>query len=116
MNKELEDLVQQIVASLRYENYGNTSYLISNSKLCEKEDRPNIYGKYNYFTLKEKKIFVVRYIEKEPIIFENWYILNDFYFYYLNNHNPKITGLEKIYLQQELVMHTLLLAKKIIPL
>lgn len=61
MDKEFKDLAQQIVSSLRYENYGNTSYLISNSKLCEKEDRPNIYGQFDYFTLREKNyvLFVI---------------------------------------------------------
>ena len=116
MNKELEDLAQNIVSSLRYEDYGKVAYLVSNSKLSEKEDRLNTYGKYNYFTLEEKKVCSIHYIEEEPLIFDNGYILNDFYFYHLNNHYPKIKGLEKIYLQQELVIYTLLLAKKLIPL
>lgn len=116
MDKEFKDLAQQIVSSLRYENYGNISYLISNSKLCEKEDRPNIYGQFDYFTLREKKLCFIRYIENKSIIFDNDDILNDFYFYYLSNHHPKIKGIKKIYLQQELVFYTLSLAKKLIPL
>lgn len=106
MKEELKKISEYIVSCLKNEVHNNKVYLVCYCNLSEKEDRPNLNGLYNYFTLNEKKIYSLNEKDGRYYTSEVGNTLNNFYFYYLKNKYPNMNDSERWNTKNDLLKYT----------